>query len=184
MNKHVFTFETELWLQADLDAVWDFFSQPRNLEQLTPDTFGTRLEFHDLNGFYMKKGGQITVSLAPIPGLPAVSKWHLKFEEMLDSGPNRKFIDVQTSGGFFSSWRHEHIFDKGTEKFLSSKSGTEFSAKKPGTWCRDKIEYGISLGPLSPIINEKIIVPQLAKLFTYRAEKLRELFPAENFKKS
>ncbi len=43
-----------------------------------------------------------------------------------------------------------------------------------GTFCRDRIEYSVPGGGL---VNRLIVASEVRKIFDYRAEKLKELFP-------
>jgi ligand-binding SRPBCC domain-containing protein len=72
--------------------------------------------------------------------------------------PPRRFVDEQRRGPY-RLWVHEHRFDAGDG----------------GTLARDKVEYAVLGGGL---VNRLFVVGDLRKIFDYRAEALKEQFPA------
>ena len=68
-----------------------------------------------------------------------------------------RFVDEQTRGPY-RRWRHEHVFE----------------TADGGTMCRDAVDYVVYGGSL---INTLFVRPDLFKIFAFRQDKLRELFP-------
>ena len=65
---------------------------------------------------------------------------------------------MSRSGGPYRNWVHEHTFLEQDE----------------GTLVRDRVEYAVWGGSL---INRLLVRPDLDRIFSYRFEKLEELFP-------
>jgi ligand-binding SRPBCC domain-containing protein len=133
-------------------AAFDFFSNPRNLERLTPD----------LVHFQFLKEPPPTVSPGTILeyrlriyGVPV--KWRTRIESV--DAPNR-FIDVQERGPY-ARWRHTHSF-------------RELDANH--TEIRDEVEFAMPLGLLGEIAYRLVVAGSLRQIFDYRETALRELF--------
>jgi len=96
-------------IDAPLDKVFDFFSKPENLSEITP----AKLGFNILtpSPIKMEKGTLIdyTIKLMGIP---------LRWRSLItDYDPPKKFVDEQLKGPY-SYWHHTHTFkavDKGVE---------------------------------------------------------------------
>jgi ligand-binding SRPBCC domain-containing protein len=73
-----------------------------------------------------------------------------------------RFVDVQLWGPF-ARWEHRHRFAEGVE------------AGVPGTWVEDRVTYRLPLGPLGEAAHALFAGRQVAAMFYYREQRLREL---------
>lgn len=169
------TLECEFWVPASLDEVWDFFSQPSNLEKITPQKFGAHVSFEGLENGRMKKSAEVSIEWRLFSWLPNVAPWKLKFVDMVEEGEQRYFVDEQVSGPF-SSWKHKHNFRKGISQVLGKHSQQSYQIKTPGTWIHDQLEYSIPLGFLTKGVDTLFVRRQLIEMFAYREKKLKEIF--------
>ena len=132
---------------------FDFFSDPRNLERLTPDL----VHFQFLKPPPDKVSpGTILEYRLRLYGLPV--KWRTRIEIV---EPPTRFVDVQDKGPY-AMWRHTHSF-------------REVDAGH--TEIRDQVEFAMPLGPLGEIAYRLLVTRSLKQIFDYRAAALRELYP-------
>jgi ligand-binding SRPBCC domain-containing protein len=144
-----FTFESELLLARPIQEVFAFFSDAGNLETLTPPF----LNFHVITPqpIPMAAGTRIQYRLK-IHGIPI--RWE---SEISVWEPPYRFVDEQLRGPY-RLWHHEHTF-----------------AERDGrTAVHDHVTYAVFGGA---IINKLMVAPDVRRIFAFRHEKLRELFP-------
>lgn len=99
----------------------------------------------------MKAGTVIDYRLK-LRGIPM--RWR---SEIARWEPPELFVDEQRRGPYLF-WRHLHTF---------AESGS-------GTIARDYVEYAVIGGS---IVRNLLVAPDLRRIFSYRQEKLLELFP-------
>lgn len=148
MKAQVFTAEQLVPLPRE--AVFAFFSEPQNLEAITPPWLG----FHIVGQSTAKieEGTELTYSLR-IHGLPVT--WRSRIDEWR---PNERFVDVQLKGPY-AEWHHTHSFyDRG-----------------PDTLIRDEVRYRLPLGRLGHWIAGWYVASDVKKIFAYRNAKTAEL---------
>ena len=132
---------------------FDFFSNPRNLERLTPDL----VHFQFLKAPPEKVSpGTILEYRLRLYGVPV--KWRTRIESV--DAPTR-FIDVQDKGPY-AMWRHTHSF-------------REVDAVH--TEIHDRIDFAMPLGPLGEIAYRMLVAGSLQQIFDYREAALQQLFP-------
>lgn len=128
-----------------------FFSDPRNLQRLTPAFL--QFKFLSQPPEVMHPGTVIDYQIR-LYGVPV--HWRTRIE--IVEAP-RKFVDVQEKGPY-ALWRHSHTFrDMGN-------SATEM---------KDRVEYAMPLGPLGEIGYYLLVRRSLAQIFEYREIKLAEI---------
>ena len=132
------------------DEVFDFFSDPANLEALTPDF----LRFHVLGTSTprLQTGTTIDYKLS-LRGVPV--RWRSVIEQWL---PSRRFVDRQLKGPY-RTWIHTH----------------EFEPRAGGTLVRDHVRYALPFGPLGDVVAGAYVARDLDRIFAYRRARLREL---------
>lgn len=140
--------ETRLWLPHDRATIFDFFSNPHNLDRLTPPW----LKFRVLSPITveMRQGTRLDYQLR-IHGMPI--RWQ---SEISAWDPPNYFVDRQIKGPY-SLWLHEH----------------RFVEEHGGTWVEDRVEYAAFGGRL---VQRYLIGPDLDRIFQYRHKALEELF--------
>jgi ligand-binding SRPBCC domain-containing protein len=138
-----YVLEREQLVRAPLDEVFEFFSQARNLEALTPSW----LRFHVLTpeAIPMHSGTVIEYRLR-LRGVPL--RWVSLIEEW---EPGRKFVDRQLSGPY-RLWHHTH----------------EFASHPDGTLVRDRVRYQLPFGPLGAVAHVLFVRRDLDRVFEFR----------------
>lgn len=136
-----------------LQQAFDFFSDPRNLERLTPDL--VHFQFLKTPPEKVSPGTVLEYRLR-LWGVPV--KWRTRIEVV---EPPVRFVDVQDKGPY-AMWRHTHNF-------------REIDVNR--TEIRDEVEFAMPLGPLGEIAYRLMVAGSLRQIFDYREEVLQRLFP-------
>jgi ligand-binding SRPBCC domain-containing protein len=149
-----YRLQTQLWLPQPREEIFNFFSDPSNLDRLTPPWLhfevltpksvemnaGTLLDYRlRLHGIRLRWQSEISV-------------WE----------PPNRFIDRQTKGPY-RQWVHEH----------------NFSAHQGGTLVGDSVTYSV---PGGRIIQKLLVAPDLDRVYGYRHKILKELFNPQQAK--
>jgi len=133
-----------------LSEVFDFFSRPENLEQLTPP----RMRFRILTPLpiAMQRGATIAYALR-VRGFPV--RWLTEIECW---NPPYEFVDVQAKGPY-RLWRHTH----------------RFSEAGGGTSIVDHVDYELPFGALGRLVNRLQVARDLSQIFDYRGQRVQAL---------
>jgi ligand-binding SRPBCC domain-containing protein len=149
MKSHQFVTETRLY--RPVAEIFDFFSRAENLNVITPPDLQFKIKTP--LPIVMQKGTLIDYQIR-LSGLPF--RWRTLISEW---NPPHRFVDEQVIGPY-RLWRHTHTFeDKGLYVLMT-----------------DHVEF---LSPgwfLEPLINAWFVEPRVKAIFTYRAERLNEIF--------
>jgi ligand-binding SRPBCC domain-containing protein len=145
-----FTLETELWLPRPLEEVFGFFAEARNLEALTPPWVG--FEVLTPAPIAMERGTLIDYRIR-VHGIPL--RWRTEIAEWK---PPYRFVDRQLRGPY-TLWHHTHSFEE----------------RDGGTLCRDRVRYRPRGGAL---IHWLFVRRDVERIFRFREERMKELFPA------
>ncbi len=149
----IYELRTEITVKAPLEKVWSFFSEPKNLQRITPDYMGFRIvKCPDVETIF--DGMIIEYVVRPIFNLPL--KWVSEIKEV---HPMVSFTDVQLKGPY-ALWHHFHSFEK-----MNSY-----------TKMRDMVKYAMPLGILGNIAQRLFVKKQLEEIFRYREATVRTLF--------
>ena len=140
-------------LPINLETCWDFFSNPANLELITPTEFGLKVISELPDSMY--EGMLIQYSVSPLLGIKQT--W---VTEITQVKKPEYFVDEQRSGPY-KYWHHQHHFKKITDSI------TETS---------DIINYSLPFDPFSRIIHDLFISKRLHNIFEYRERVLHEKF--------
>jgi len=144
-------FASQMGVPVPIHEVFEFFSDARNLEQLTPPWL--KFEVLTPDPIEMRVGLKIDYRLK-VRGLPL--RWQ---SEITAWEPPHRFVDLQVRGPY-RLWHHEHSFRE----------------IEGGTAIYDVVDY---LGPgwfLEPMINRLFLRPDVDKIFAYRHKALVERF--------
>jgi hypothetical protein len=142
-----FRLETRLWLPAPVDRVFAFFADASNLETISPSFLHFRLL---TPGVEMRRGATLDYRLR-LRGVPF--RWRT---EITAWEPESRFRDEQRRGPY-RYWRHSHLF----------------RAERDGTVVEDGVDYDV---PGGYAVHQLLIGPDLIRIFTYRQERLRQIF--------
>jgi ligand-binding SRPBCC domain-containing protein len=143
-----YQLRTSLWLPQPRDRVFAFFSDPKNLEKITPPWL--RFKIVSPNELAVSRGARIDYRLR-VRGLPI--RWQ---SEITVWEPPTRFVDQQTRGPY-RLWIHEHTF----------------SEHEGGTVAGDNVVYAVPGGKL---IQKLFVAPDLETIFYYRHEVLQTIF--------
>jgi ligand-binding SRPBCC domain-containing protein len=133
-----------------LPEVFAFFSDPSNLEALTP----AFLRFGILTPLpiEMRAGAQLDYQLS-LFGVPV--RWRTR---ITDWQPGKRFADEQESGPY-ALWRHTH----------------EFEARGTSTLVRDLVDYSLPLGPIGAVAHLVFVRRVLDRIFDFRRDAIGRL---------
>ncbi|MDT8348098.1 MAG: SRPBCC family protein, partial [Flavobacteriaceae bacterium] len=140
------------FVRADLSEVWDFFSNPNQLEYLTLPEL--KFKNHGESEPTMFAGRVLKHSLEAFPGIRI--EW---ISEIVQWQPQNYFKDVQISGPF-KYWHHLHRFKKETY----------------GVRVFDDVYFDLPLGFVGDVAYRFWLKQQQLKAFAYRNQKLLEHF--------
>lgn len=140
-------------IPISLDKAWDFFSNPANLQAITPDNMGFKV-ISQHHGDIMYAGQIIEYTVKPVLGIPLY--WMTEITQVKDKA---YFIDEQRFGPY-TLWHHQH----------------HFKAIEGGVEMTDIIHYKNPGWFLGILANELFVKKQLQGIFDYRYKKTEELF--------
>jgi ligand-binding SRPBCC domain-containing protein len=143
----------EMWVPLPLETVFAFFSNPSNLERVTPPWVGFRIL--SKLPLEMKRGLLLDYAIR-VHGIPL--KWR---SEITVWEPPFRFADLQIQGPY-AVWHHEHRFE----------------ARHGGTLVTDAVEYAIPFSwmPGSGLVERFLVRPDLEKIFDHRRGALLRHF--------
>jgi ligand-binding SRPBCC domain-containing protein len=147
------TLEQKQVIHATVKEAWDFFSDPRNLNKITPPSMGFKILNEDLPE-KIHAGMIIRYTVKPLLGIPMT--W---VTEILDVKEPEYFTDSQLSGPY-SRWHHKHIFKP-------VDGGVEIT---------DVVEYKVPLGFLGKIAEHLFVKRKVESIFAYRESILHKYF--------
>lgn len=148
----VYNLKRELWVPRPLPEVFEFFSRAENLQTITPPWM--HFQIVTPGPIEMREGASIAYALRvrgfPLRWLTVIEKWNPPFE----------FIDVQAKGPY-KLWRHTH----------------RFVERDGGTLITDSVDYALPFGILGRLTHRFQVARDLAAIFDYRQQRVRDLFP-------
>lgn len=150
MKVHVLK-QTQI-LPITLEQAWEFFSTPRNLNDITPPDLGFSMTYCSADR--MIEGQIITyrIRIAPLIHLPWVT-------EITSVKEPHSFIDNQISGPY-SLWHHLH----------------QFEAVEGGVLMTDTVHYALPFGPFGAIAHAIFVKNKLRHIFDHRKTTLASHF--------
>ena len=139
-------------LPIALPAAWDFFSDPRNLERITPPTLGIEIT-SDLPP-RMYPGMIVTYRVRPLPRIPVL--WVTEITHVVEP---ILFVDEQRYGPY-RFWHHQH-------HFREVDGGVEST---------DIVHYALPFGIAGRLLGGTHVRRKLGKIFSFRKTFLEETF--------
>lgn len=142
----------EQFLPITLDAAWDFFANPENLNEVTPDdmVFEITSELPDK----MYEGLMITYRIKPFLNIPI--KWCTEITHIKE---RLFFVDEQRQGPY-RIWHHEH----------------HFKEVEGGVLMTDLLYYDIGKSFLGWIAGRLFVHKKVKQIFEYRFKILDAYF--------
>ena len=148
----MYELHTKQKLPISIDEAWAFFSDPKNLQEITPPYMG--FDIHSGADRKVYAGQIIRYTVKPLLGLKL--NW---VTEITHVAPGQFFVDEQRFGPYIF-WHHKH--------FLHPVDG--------GVEMEDWVHYKLPLGPLGKFAHALFVCKQLQGIFDYRTQKLNSLF--------
>ncbi|HRZ41832.1 MAG TPA: SRPBCC family protein [Bacteroidales bacterium] len=147
----VWQLRSETFIHRPIDQLWPFFSDPRNLEKITPATMRFRILTPLPERAY--QGLMISYRVSPMTWFR--TSW---LTEITAVKEGRYFVDEQRKGPY-ALWHHEHHFE----------------AFEDGTRCTDIVTYRVPFGIIGRVAHCLFIRKKLLQIFSYREKMLQQL---------
>ena len=139
-------------IEAPLDAVFAFFSDPGNLARITPPWLSFRI--HGDMPRPIVEGSRIEYRIRwtvfRLRWVTRITRWR----------PSTEFQDVQEKGPY-ATWVHTHRF---------TPSGS-------GVLMEDRVEYALPFGVFGRLVHALSVRRQLRRIFDYRRQAIAGFFP-------
>jgi ligand-binding SRPBCC domain-containing protein len=132
-------------IPTNIESVWNFISDPRNLKKITPSYMGFQITNEPI-AEKMYAGMLIAYKVTPLLNIPL--QWVTEITHVQEM---EYFVDEQRIGPYLL-WHHQH----------------RISEIEGGTLMQDIISYKPPFGPLGILANSLIIEGQLKSIFEYR----------------
>jgi len=145
------TFRRKQWIPRPIDEVFAFFSDARNLEDITPPWL--RFRIVTPGPIRITRGTQIRYRLS-LHGIPM--GWTTQIRQWR---PSFRFVDVQLRGPY-RLWHHTHRFEPGPG----------------GTLMTDVVRYRLPLGILGRVMHLIKVRRDVERIFDYRFQRIQEVF--------
>lgn len=140
-------------IPVTLEKAWEFFSNPANLQAITPGNMGFKV-ISKHHGELMYAGQIIEYTVKPVLGIPLY--WMTEITQVKDK---EYFIDEQRFGPY-SLWHHQH----------------HFKAIEGGVEMTDIVHYKNPFWIFGKIANTLFVKNKLTEIFSFRFKKTEELF--------
>lgn len=147
-------FKQSLLIEAPVKKVFAFFSDPRNLQALTPDF----LDFQVLGSLDQgTRAGQLIDYRLRYKGLPL--RWRTLISQW---DPPHGFVDVAVQSPY-AFWNHQH-------RFVSAGRRTRMT---------DSVLYSLPFGRLGDWVAGAAVAADVERIFEHRSRVIRGLFPSK-----
>ncbi|MBK9291216.1 MAG: SRPBCC family protein [Bacteroidetes bacterium] len=148
----IYQLTEKTFIKSDLKTVWDFFSSPKNLKQITPSHMGFDILVGGEGKMY--PGQIIAYRVKPLFGFPML--W---VTEITHVSEQKFFVDEQRIGPY-KMWHHEH-------HFVEVDGGVEMT---------DIVSYALPFGPLGTLAHKILVRKKVEGIFKYRQRVITRLF--------
>lgn len=145
-------------LPVSIQTAWDFFSDPNNLQLITPASFRFKI-LTDLGNRAIHEGQVIEYKVRPLFNIEMY--WRTVITRVQDKV---MFIDEQQKGPY-RYWQHQH----------------HFKAVADGTEMTDIVKYEVPGWFAGDILHSLLISKKLKDLFQYRYDAISKLMSAKEF---
>ena len=149
----VYTKEWTQFIPRPIDEVWEFFSRPENLNEVTPKEMNFEI-LTDIANKPMYEGMIINYKVTPVFGIRM--RWTTEIQRIKDK---KYFVDEQRFGPY-AMWHHEH----------------HFREADGGVYMTDLLNYAIGYGPIGTIANAIMVDKKIEEIFAFRFEAVERLF--------
>lgn len=146
------TLEQSQFLPITVEQAWDFFSRPRNVDEITPAELGFRTTY--IAGDRIHNGQIITYRIRVAPMVHV--SWVTEIKHVVEG---RSFVDEQRFGPY-KFWHHRHSFE----------------AVEGGVKMTDLVHYALPFGPCGAIAHGIFVRKKLEHIFAHRKQILAAKF--------
>lgn len=144
-------FHVYQWINRTPEEIFDFFSDEKNLELITPESLEFKVVRKSTEAIEQDTFIDYKIK---IHGIPCKWKTHIS-----DFQKNITFVDEQMIGPY-KNWKHRH----------------NFIPLNGGTLIEDYIEYKVPLGAIGNLITGSFIRKDITKIFSYRQKVIARTF--------
>lgn len=152
----IYQLRREQHLDCSLDDAWDFFSTPKNLDKLTPDSVGLKITHGASETVHEGQMIGYKVRIAPLI-------WITWLTEITLVKHQHYFVDDQRVGPY-KVWHHTHRFEPDGQ----------------GVLMKDEVTYVMPFGIIGRIVHGLFVKKQLRHIFDERRRLCDAYFNAEN----
>ena len=149
----IYQLKSKQIIRASLDEVWDYFSKPQNLNNLTPKDMAFKITSGEPPRMY--EGQIISYQIEILPMLK--SSW---VTEITHVEENKMFVDEQRFGPY-AMWHHEHHFE---------------ALDDCQVIMNDIVSYKLPMSWLGRVIGGKMIGSRVRKIFEFREDSVDNIF--------
>jgi ligand-binding SRPBCC domain-containing protein len=149
----IYTLSRTQIINAGLPQCWAFFSDPRNLQRITPPSLDFRILSDLPPAVY--PGMMIQYRVRPLFGIPVT--W---LTEITQVDAPHSFVDEQRVGPY-RLWHHEHTFRQMGERQVE---------------IGDKVHYAMPFGVFGSAAHALFVRGELEKIFAYREKVVTQIF--------
>ncbi len=139
-------------LPLSMAKAWDFFSSPRNLNEITPEDMTFVITSQVPKKMY--EGLLITYKVSPFLNIPL--NWVTEITHIREPF---YFVDEQRIGPY-RMWHHEH-------HFREVPGGVEMT---------DILHYDVGMGFIGRLASLLFVDRKVKSIFAFREQKLKEMF--------
>jgi ligand-binding SRPBCC domain-containing protein len=150
----VHVLKTVQRIPTDLATAWDFFSDPANLQSITPASLGFNI-ISTHHGKQMYAGQVIEYRVRPLFNIPIY--WMTEITHV--SAEKKYFVDEQRFGPY-ALWHHQH-------HFAEIAGGIEMT---------DIVHYKIPYWFFGEIAHRLFVKKQLRQIFIHRFKTVETLY--------
>tara|TARA_Y100000385_G_scaffold275124_1_gene319119 strand:- start:171 stop:650 length:480 start_codon:yes stop_codon:yes gene_type:complete len=153
ISKHsnVYRLHNQQFLPMSLRDAWIFFSNPQNLQKITPEELDFRMTSLDEGKVYL---GQIITYRIRLNRVFKMN-WVTEITGMIHED---YFVDEQRFGPY-KMWHHRHTFEE----------------VEGGVLITDTVHFKIPFSLIAPLAYRFFVKQNLKQIFNYRTEKLNEI---------
>ena len=149
----VYSLKSVQTVPVSLNKAWEFFSNPANLQAITPKNLGFKI-ISEHHGNEMYAGQVIEYKVSPVLNIPVY--WMTEITHVNDK---KYFVDEQRFGPY-ELWHHQHHFKEVPD-------GVEMT---------DIVHYKLPFWFLGDIANFLFVKKQLNEIFEFRFKVVEKMF--------
>ncbi|MCO6489469.1 MAG: SRPBCC family protein [Phaeodactylibacter sp.] len=148
--------EWKQFIPRPLDEVWNYFSRPENLNEITPPDMAFEI-LSPVAGVPMYEGMLIRYRVSPFRGIKM--NWVTEITHIKEG---QYFVDEQRLGPY-ALWHHEH----------------HFKEQDGGVLMTDLLHYQVPYGIIGAVADRLVVNRRVEEIFRFRRKVVAEVFGGE-----